>query len=60
VNVTARLQEQCKEVGRNLLVSADLLGRIKLKSAFAVEALGEVRLRGRVAAIEVFSVERRI
>jgi len=59
VNVTARLQEHCKEVGRNLLVSADLLGRMKVKPAFAVEALGEVRLRGRAAAIEVFSVERR-
>ena len=60
VNVTARLQEHCKEVGRNLLVSADLLGRMKLKPAFAVEALGEVRLRGRAAAIEVFAVDRRI
>jgi class 3 adenylate cyclase len=59
VNVTARLQEHCKEVGRNLLVSADLLARMKLNPAFAVEALGEVRLRGRAAAIEVFSVERR-
>jgi adenylate cyclase len=59
VNVTARLQEHCKEVGRNLLVSADLLRHMKLKPAFAVEALGEVRLRGRAAAIEVFAVERR-
>jgi adenylate cyclase len=60
VNVTARLQEHCKEVGRNLLVSADLLRHMKLKPAFAVEPLGEVRLRGRATAIEVFAVERRI
>ena len=59
VNVTARLQEHCKEVGRNLLVSSDLLRHMKLKPVFAVEALGEVRLRGRAAAIEVFAVERR-
>jgi class 3 adenylate cyclase len=59
VNVTARLQEHCKEVGRNLLVSADLLRHMKLKPAFAVEPLGEARLRGRAAAIEVFAVERR-
>jgi class 3 adenylate cyclase len=59
VNVTARLQEHCKEVGRNLLVSADLLRHMKLKPAFAVEALGEARLRGRAAAIEVSAVERR-
>jgi adenylate cyclase len=42
-----------------LLVSADLLRLMKLKPAFAVEALGEARLRGRAAAIEVFAVERR-
>ena len=59
VNVTARLQEHCKEMGRNLLVSADLLRLIKLKPAYAVEALGEVRLRGRAAATEVFAIERR-
>jgi adenylate cyclase len=59
VNVTARLQEHCKEAGRNLLVSADLLRHMKLKPAFSVEALGEVRLRGRAAAVEVFAVERR-
>ncbi|WP_108523120.1 adenylate/guanylate cyclase domain-containing protein [Bradyrhizobium algeriense] len=59
VNVTARLQEHCKEVGRNLLVSAELLRHMKLKPTFAVEALGEARLRGRAAAIEVFAVERR-
>jgi adenylate cyclase len=60
VNVTARLQEHCKEAGRNLLVSADLLHQIKLKPAYTVEALGDVRLRGRAAAIEVFAVERRV
>lgn len=59
VNVTARLQEHCKEVGRRLLVSADLLRLIKLKPAFTTEALGEVRLRGRAAAVEVSAVERR-
>jgi adenylate cyclase len=60
VNVTARLQEHCKEVGRNLLVSSDLLRHMKLKPVFAVEPLGQARLRGRAAAIEVFAVERRI
>ena len=59
VNVTARLQEHCKEAGRNLLVSAELLHHMKLKPAFAIEALGETRLRGRTAAIEGFAIERR-
>ena len=60
VNVTARLQEHCKEVGRSLLVSSELLRHMTLKAAFAVEPLGEARLRGRAAAIELFAVERRI
>jgi class 3 adenylate cyclase len=60
VNVTARLQEHCKEAGRNLLVSADLLRLIKLGPTFATEALGEVRLRGRAATIEVSAIERRV
>jgi len=33
---------------------------MKLKPAFAAEPLGQVRLRGRAAAIEAFAVERRI
>jgi class 3 adenylate cyclase len=59
MNVTARLQEHCKEVGRALLVSADLLRLSHPGSDLVVEALGPVQLRGRAAAVEVFAVERR-
>jgi class 3 adenylate cyclase len=59
VNVTARLQEHCKEVGRALLVSADLLRLVHPGSDLVVEALGPTQLRGRAAAVEVFAVERR-
>jgi class 3 adenylate cyclase len=59
VNVTARLQEYCKEAGRNLLVSADLLSRLQPKPDLLVEPLGQAQLRGRAAAIEVFAVQRR-
>jgi adenylate cyclase len=59
VNVTARLQEYCKEAGRNLLVSADLLRHVKPKPDILVEPLGQAQLRGRAAAIEVFAVQRR-
>lgn len=59
VNVTARLQEYCKEVGRNLLVSADLLRHVQPKPDILVEPLGQAQLRGRAAAIEVFAVQRR-
>jgi class 3 adenylate cyclase len=59
VNVTARLQEHCKEAGRNLLVSADLLSHMRPNPDLLVEPLGPARLRGRAAAIEVFAVQRR-
>ena len=59
VNVTARLQEYCKEAGRNLLVSADLLAHMRPNPDLLIEPLGPAQLRGRAAAIEVFAVQRR-
>ena len=59
VNVTARLQEYCKETGRNLLVSADLLSHMRPNPNILIEPLGPAQLRGRAAAIEVFAVQRR-
>ena len=58
MNVTARLQEQAKEAGRGLLVSADLLQRVRPGPDLRIEALGPSALRGRAAAVEVFAVER--
>jgi adenylate cyclase len=60
VNVTARLQEYCKQTGRNLLVSADLLRHVSPEPDILIEPLGQAQLRGRAAAIEVFAVQRRI
>jgi class 3 adenylate cyclase len=59
VNVAARLQEYCKETGRALLISADLLRHLKPRAEILVETLGPVQLRGRAAALEVFALERR-
>lgn len=58
MNVTARLQEHCKTLGRPLLVSADLLKRVRPGPDLRVEALGRASLRGRDAAVEIFAVER--
>jgi class 3 adenylate cyclase len=58
VNVTARLQEHCKEVGRALLVSSDLLSCVHPSARLRVESLGPTPLRGRSASLEVFAVER--
>ncbi len=58
MNVAARLQEHCKEVGRALLVSGDLLHLVHPGSDLVVEALGPTQLRGRAASVEVYAVER--
>lgn len=60
VNVTARLQEYCKEAGHDLLVSADLLAHMRPNPDILIEPLGPAQLRGRAAAIEVFAVQRRV
>jgi class 3 adenylate cyclase len=59
VNVAARLQAHCKEVGRALLVSGDLLRLLHPGQDLVVDALGPTRLRGRAAPVEVFAIERR-
>ena len=59
VNVTARLQEFCKETGCNLLVSADLLSQMRSRPELTIEPRGPAQLRGRAAPIEVFAVQRR-
>ncbi|MBR1219596.1 adenylate/guanylate cyclase domain-containing protein [Bradyrhizobium sp. U87765 SZCCT0131] len=59
VNVTARLQEQCKAAGRPLLLSADLLGHGRPPPDIVIEALGSVQLRGRAATLDVFTATRR-
>ena len=58
MNVTARLQEHCKEAGRTLLASADLLRCVQAGPDLRVVALGQAVLRGRAAAVEAFAVER--
>jgi adenylate cyclase len=58
VNVAARLQEYCKEVSRDLIVSANVLRYVEIGSNVTMEPLGPVTLRGRSAAVELFAVRR--
>ena len=58
VNVAARLQAHCKEVGRPLLVSGALVRLLPAADDLAIDALGPIQLRGRAAPIEIFAVAR--
>jgi class 3 adenylate cyclase len=59
VNVAARLQAHCKEAGRCLLVSGELVSLLPKETDFLVEPLGPTELRGRAAPVEIFAVARR-
>ncbi|WP_342727695.1 adenylate/guanylate cyclase domain-containing protein [Bradyrhizobium sp. B097] len=59
VNVTARLQAHCKEAGRPLLISGELLRLLPPDPDFVIEPLGSTQLRGRAASIDIFAVTRR-
>src|SRR6185437_13369169 len=59
VNVAARLQAHCKEAGRRLLVSGELLQLLPGESDLVVEPLGPTELRGRATPVEVFGIARR-
>ena len=60
VNVTARLQAHCKDAGRPLLISGELLRLLPPADDLVIEPLGATQLRGRAAPIEVFAVARRV
>jgi class 3 adenylate cyclase len=59
MNVAARLQAHCKEAGRRLLVSGELVSLLPEMGDLIVEPLGATALRGRAAPVEVFAIARR-
>lgn len=59
VNVAARLQAHCKEAGRPLLVSGELLRLLPAGPDLLVDTMGPTQLRGRAAPVEIFALTRR-
>lgn len=58
VNTTARIEEVSRQFDRPLIASADLAKRLPLPPEFRMLSLGPVRLRGKVAEIELYAIER--
>ncbi len=58
VNTAARIERACKQVNRPLLISAELLARLRLPDDMRAESLGAVRLRGQDHDTELFAVSR--
>ena len=58
LNVAARLLDAAKEVGRDVLVSADLLAKATLPSGIVAERLPTLAVRGRAAPLGIAALNR--
>ncbi|MCX7366022.1 MAG: adenylate/guanylate cyclase domain-containing protein [Alphaproteobacteria bacterium] len=58
LNVAARLLDAAKMLGRDVLVSTDLLGQAKLPPGLRAEALPTLAIRGHSAPLGVAALER--
>lgn len=56
LNTTARIQEQCNKVKRELLTSGSLLERLDLSYRWEAEKIETVKLRGKESYVELYSV----
>jgi len=60
LNTASRIQDVCNDMGKCLLVSADLLGILydeKLDEKYNIESEGIVKLKGKKHSVGLFSVE---
>jgi adenylate cyclase len=56
LNTAARLEEQAKRAGLDLVVSGDLLARLALPPGVRAERVGELALRGKDARVEAYAL----
>ncbi|MBT8178195.1 MAG: adenylate/guanylate cyclase domain-containing protein [Eudoraea sp.] len=56
LNVTARIQGLCATYGEELLVSHLLLSQLDMSRDYRLTSHGELKLKGRVKPIEIFSI----
>ena len=58
MNTAARVEGLCKELGAQCLVTELVYKAIELPPHLEAQSVGEVKIRGRMAALRVYSVER--
>jgi adenylate cyclase len=58
VNTGARIEEACRQTGRRLLASADLISLLTMPDGISCQSIGKKVLRGRSGEMELFAVER--
>jgi adenylate cyclase len=58
VNAAARLESLTKELGRALVASEQVVESLSRREAYVVDALGEVKVKGKRQALHVFGLSR--
>jgi len=58
LNTTARIQELCNTYNVNLLVSKKLLDLLNIEQRYSINAIGEIKLRGKQSTNILYTVER--
>jgi adenylate cyclase len=56
VNTAARIRSECSRLGKDLLFSGDLRGKLADISGLIPESVGKIRLRGKQEEIELFTL----
>lgn len=59
LNTASRLEEICNEYNAMLLISEQLKNQLTLEKDYALENLGEIQLKGKSSAMEVYSVKEK-
>ena len=57
LNTSSRIQGECNKYDAELLISQELLKKLKIDSTFKVENIGEIELRGKKEKILLYSVQ---
>lgn len=57
INIAARLQEKCNELGKEMLVSAKLMQQLTTTKDYTFEHQGELILKGKTKVVELYSVD---
>lgn len=59
LNTTARIQNICNHRGVDILVSGDLIKKLDLKGGFLAQSLGMNELRGKIEAMELYTISKK-
>jgi len=57
LNTTARIRDLCNNYDKDLLISGPLLEQFKKPLPLSPEFIGEVLLRGKQDAVDIYSIE---